>query len=68
MRMRTLITLEIRDGASKMATETVSHVWSFGIGSNMNVELVENKKKIKVLEHACAVLTGAYSCIFLFSV
>ena len=33
-------------------------VWSFGIGSNMNVDIVENKKKIKVIDHACAVLTG----------
>lgn len=36
----------------------VVYMWSFGIGSNMNVDIVENKMKIKVIDHACAVLAG----------
>mmetsp|Transcript_115736 Transcript_115736/g.360479 ORF Transcript_115736/g.360479 Transcript_115736/m.360479 type:complete len:330 (-) Transcript_115736:129-1118(-) len=32
--------------------------WSFGFGSNMNVEFVEKKKQIPVAEHTCARLSG----------
>mmetsp|Transcript_26026 Transcript_26026/g.63145 ORF Transcript_26026/g.63145 Transcript_26026/m.63145 type:complete len:294 (-) Transcript_26026:7-888(-) len=33
-------------------------VWSFGFGSNMNVDFVNNKKGLKVLDHSPASLKG----------
>jgi hypothetical protein len=35
---------------------TPGHTWSFGIGSNMNVALVESKKRLKVVEHAAGLV------------
>ena len=46
-------------------------VWSFGFGSNMNVEFVRHKKGYTVLDHAPAVVkgyrmafaTGGFECV-----
>ena len=33
-------------------------MWSFGFGSNMNVDFVVNKKKIPVLESVAGIVSG----------
>ena len=38
-------------------------VWSFGYGSNMDVVALQKKKKVRVLEHTPAVLSG-YRLVF----
>ena len=37
-------------------------IWSFGYGSNMDVESVANKKGVEVLDHAPAVLKDYRLC------
>eukprot|EP00947_MAST-08B_sp_MAST-8B-sp1_P005408 g5408.t1 len=41
-----------------MADDGDDFCWSFGIGSNMNVELVENKKGVKVLDSVGGAVPG----------
>ena len=33
-------------------------VWSFGFGSNMNVDIVKNKKGVEVIEHVAGAVPG----------
>ena len=44
--------------AAPTAPTAPSLHWSFGFGSNMNVELVQTKKRVMVQRHCCAVLRG----------
>ena len=37
---------------------STSGVWSFGYGANMDMVALQNKKKVKVLEHCPAILRG----------
>jgi len=39
-------------------TMSDSGVWSFGYGANMDMVALQNKKKVKVLEHCPAILRG----------
>ena len=41
-----------------MATKEDVGVWSFGYGSNMDMEALQNKKGVRVLEHCPAILNN----------
>ena len=41
-----------------MATKEEVGVWSFGYGSNMDMEALQNKKGVRVLEHCPAILNN----------
>jgi hypothetical protein len=48
----------VQQASSNDNTATEELFWSFGFGSNMNVEQVQTKKGLKVGAHVCASLSG----------